>query len=73
MRFRPGRTRDDFLADLRGEAAAAFGPERVEHLQPALEAAANALWRLAEAPLQALEEEPDFISGGGPADEAHHD
>jgi hypothetical protein len=70
MRFEQGRTRDEFLAELRATAGQAWGPERLEPLREALENAAGALWRLAESPLEPLEAEPDFISGGAARGEA---
>ncbi len=70
MRFEQGRTRDEFLAELRAAAEQAWGPARLEPLGQALENAAGALWRLAESPLEPLEAEPDFISGSAARGEA---
>jgi hypothetical protein len=51
------------LESLTRAAEAAWGTERVATMQPALEAAAAALWELAQQPLDLLDAEPDFIGG----------
>jgi len=68
MRFESGRSREEFLADLTAEADRTWGPSRRAELQQYLDNAANALWRLAQAPLEALEAEPAFLAGSRPRD-----
>jgi hypothetical protein len=58
-----GGTPEAWLAELESRAERAWGPARRAELGPVLEAAAAALCRLARAPLDPLQEEPDFIGG----------
>ena len=51
------------LEALTREAEATWGAERAEAMQAALEAAASALWELAQQPLDSTDVEPDFIGG----------
>ena len=64
MHLEQGRSAADTLAELRAEAERTWGPERAAALAGALENTASALWRLAQSPLDLLEVEPDFVSGG---------
>lgn len=64
MHFEQGRSAAELLAELRAEAERTWGAERAAALAGALESSANALWRLAQAPFDLLEVEPDFVSGG---------
>jgi hypothetical protein len=64
MSLESGRSKDEWRAELRARAAQHWGEERLPDLEPALESAADAVWRLARASLEPLEAEPDFI---GPA------
>ncbi len=64
MKFGPGRSKEEFLADLTAEAERTWGTERLSALSTALDGAATALWRLAEVPLEPLGGEPDFIGAG---------
>ncbi len=66
MRFQPGSSRDEFLAELRQRSERTWGVQRTADLGPALEAAANSLWRLAQVPLELLDDEPDFVGGVAP-------
>jgi hypothetical protein len=52
------------LEGLTRAAEAAWGAERVAAIQPALEAAAAAVWELAQQ-LELADAEPDFIGGAG--------
>ena len=63
IQFERERTPQEFLTDLRAAAQERWGSERLEALQPGLEAAAEALCFLARATLAPLEAEPDFIGG----------
>jgi hypothetical protein len=56
-------SREEWQAELRARAEQVWGAERRAALEPQLESAATALWRLAQAPLDPLEAEPDFIGG----------
>jgi hypothetical protein len=74
MQFKRGRRREEYFNDLVAEAERTWGPQRLEALAAALDTAATALWRLAEAPLEPLDGEPDFIGGGPlriPAEASH--
>jgi hypothetical protein len=71
VKLERGRSTADILAELRAEAERTWGAERAASLAPTLESAANALGRLAQAPLDLLEVEPDFI-GDGPRQEGDH-
>ena len=73
MRFEAGRSTAEYLSDLRAAAEATWGPARFAELEAPLEVAADALWRLSQAPLGFLEQEPDFIGGAGHLAEAAHD
>ncbi|HZU06013.1 MAG TPA: hypothetical protein VFB73_08565 [Chloroflexota bacterium] len=53
----------EVLDALRRAAEATWGPERVGALQAMLEAAAAAVWELAQLPLELTDVEPDFIGG----------
>ena len=64
------RSKDEWNAELRARAEQVWGEERLTALEPALDAAAQAVWRLAQAPLEALEAEPDFIGGARRVSEA---
>ena len=69
MRFENGRTREQVLAVLSVAAEQTWGHERMAALGAALERAADALWRLSEAPLELLDAEPDFVGGVAPRSE----
>jgi hypothetical protein len=66
-----GRATADILAELRAEAERTWGAERAAALAATLESAANALGRLAQAPFDLLEVEPDFIGDGRRQEGAH--
>ena len=67
MQLERERPHEEILADLGREAEWTWGAERARELEPALEVLAEALGRLAAAPLEMLEAEPAFIgpSTGG--------
>lgn len=64
MRLQKGRSPADWRADLAVAAERCWGPDRAAELASAIDVSAQALWRLAEAPLEPLDGEPDFVSGG---------
>jgi hypothetical protein len=66
MRFDPSLSREAVLVNLRQEAEQVYGAERLAELAPFVEVAATALWRLAQAPLEPTETEPDLLASGGP-------
>jgi hypothetical protein len=57
------RSKDEWRAELQARAEQVWGEQRLAALEPALDAAAQAVRRLAQAPLEPLEAEPDFIGG----------
>jgi ferric-dicitrate binding protein FerR (iron transport regulator) len=69
MRFERGRSREEVLAGLSVAAEQSWGHERMSALGAALERAADALYRLSEAPLELLDAEPDFVGGVAPRSE----
>jgi hypothetical protein len=70
MRFESGRTREEVLAELSVAAEQTWGHERMAPLGATLDRAADALWRLSEAPLELIDAEPDFVGGVAPRSEA---
>jgi hypothetical protein len=69
MRLDSGMSTDLILAALRSAADETWGDDRSSELEPALETCALALWRLAQAPLSFLEDEPDYARGMAPPHE----
>jgi hypothetical protein len=69
MRFESSRSREEVLAELSVAAEQTWGQERRAALGAALERAADALYRLSEAPLELLGGEPDFVGGVAPRSE----
>jgi hypothetical protein len=70
MRFEPGRPFDEVLDSLHGAAEHRWGTARLPELESALDSTGRATWRLAQVPLDPLDEEPDFVgdAGAGPAE-----
>ena len=58
MRFDPALTREETLARLTDDAVAAWGKERAAELRAALETTANAIWVVAQEPLDPTDVEP---------------
>jgi hypothetical protein len=63
MRLEQGQSREEILTELRTAAEQRWGGARLRELEPELQTAANALWRVAKEPLDLWEAEPDFILG----------
>ena len=66
MSLDPAASREAVLQALRRRAEEAYGAARLAALDPFLELAATHLWRLAQAPLEPTEEDPDLLAAGGP-------
>ena len=58
MRFDPTLTREETVARLTEEAVAAWGEERAVELRPTLATTAEALWVVAQEPLDPTDVEP---------------
>jgi hypothetical protein len=61
IRLDPLLTQAQVRELLAREAEAAWGAARLAELASALDAAAAALWELAQHPLEPRDDEPDFI------------
>jgi hypothetical protein len=66
VRFDVGASREATLERLRREAEETYGTERLSALQQWLDATSAAIWRLAQAELDALTDLPDTLASGGP-------
>jgi hypothetical protein len=66
MRFDPSLSSAATLGQLRAEAALRYGAGRLDELGPFLEAAASALFHLAQTPLDLMDEPADTLAARGP-------
>ncbi len=58
MRFDPALTRENVLAALIDDAVDAWGAERAATLRSSLEGTAQAIWTVAQEPLEPTDVEP---------------
>jgi hypothetical protein len=62
MRLTSAASRDQILISLQRASREAWGDERTEELDSALQSAARNAWTLLQYPLQPTDEEPDVVS-----------
>jgi hypothetical protein len=58
MRLDPALSKDQTLEALIDSARRTWGGDRLDSLRPALEITADALWRIAQEPLELTDEAP---------------